>query len=363
MEKEKPAQSAQQWVESFRSQLSLYESFGKRLQGLLGSILQEQGISIHSITYRVKDPTRLEEKLSRPGKNYERLPDVTDLLGLRIITYFANDVDRVVDVIDRELDVDAEHSVDKRPNDPDRFGYASVHRVCAMPEVRTQLAEYRAFHGLRCEIQIRSILQHAWAEIEHDLGYKAAKGIPVHLRRRFSMLAGLLELADDQFMRLRDDLTHYSEKVTDEVQTNPAVVAVDTVSLESFIKQNPVVRQLDQEISSMRGRPLMGPTKAVIEARVEELSNLGITTIKQLVEVLDNCQDLIRALATEIYRSDLRRGLPMSRGGSLALMVQVLIGRSASLEEIIRRLDEFSIVAKAEQEDRARLLQQIVQGA
>lgn len=217
MDKERPAQPVHHWVESFRSQVSLYEAFGKRLQGLLGSILQDEGIGIHSITYRVKDPTQLEEKLTRPGKHYERLADVTDLLGLRIITYFADDVDRVVKVVDREVEIDAERSVDKRPlNDPDRFGYASVHRICKLPEVRTQLAEYRAFADLRCEIQIRSILQHAWAEIEHDLGYKAANGIPVHLRRRFSMLAGLLELADDQFMRLRDDLTRYAEKATGE---------------------------------------------------------------------------------------------------------------------------------------------------
>lgn len=353
----------QEWVERFRSQLSRYDLFGKKLQALLSRALQEQGITIHSITYRVKEPTRLEEKLARPGKSYDGLSDVTDLLGLRIITYFADDVDRVVSVVDRELEIDAERSVDKRPlNDPDRFGYASVHRVCKLPQPRACQPEYSPFAELRCEIQVRSILQHAWAEIEHDLGYKAATGIPVHLRRRFSMLAGMLELADDQFMRLRDDLTTYSVKVTGEVQTNPEAVAVDTVSLESFIKADPLVHQLDQEISSMRGRPLMGPTKAVIEARVEELQSLGIHTIKALAETLEGCQGLIRTLAGEVYRSDVRRGLPMSRGGSLILLVQVLIGRSERLPDIQGRLEAFNIVTPAEREERARLLQRIVRG-
>ncbi|MFZ5816319.1 MAG: GTP pyrophosphokinase [Bacillota bacterium] len=356
--------SVQAWVESFRSQQGLYELFGRRLQGLLASILQEESVPIHSITYRVKDPARLEEKLSRPGKSYDSLTDVTDLLGLRIITYFANDVDRVVAVVDRELEIDLERSADKRPlNDPDRFGYASVHRVCKLPQRRTQLAEYRAFAGLRCEIQIRSILQHAWAEIEHDLGYKVARGIPVHLRRRFSLLAGLLELADDQFMRLRDELTQYSAQVTDQVQTRPEQVAIDSVSLERFIQTNPLLQQLDQELSEMRGRPLTGPTKAVVEARVEELESLGITTVKELAETLEDCQELVRALAGEIYRTDPRRGMPMSRGGALVLLVQVLIGRSDSLQEIRRRLEQFGISSRGEREARARLLQQIVRGA
>lgn len=354
----------QEWVETYRSQQGLYALFGKTLHTLLGRVLQEQGIAIHSLTYRVKEPALLEEKLTRPGKNYEQLADVTDLLGLRIITYFADDVDRVMALIDQELEVDAERSVDKRPiNDPDRFGYASVHRICKLPEVRTQLSEYRPFAGLGCEIQIRSILQHAWAEIEHDLGYKAAKGIPVHLRRRFSMLAGLLELADDQFMRLRDELTQYSVKVTDEVQTNPASVAVDSVSLDSFIRTNPLVRQLDQEISVIRGRPLTeNPSKVLVEARVEELQGLGITTIAELVGTLGDCQELVRLLAGEVYRSDPKRSYPMSRGGSLSLLVQVLIGRLESEAEIRRKLDEFNILSRNDRDPLAKLLHQLIKG-
>lgn len=355
----------QEWVEVYRSQQGLYDLFGRTLHALLSQILQERSIAIHSITYRVKELALLEEKLTRPGKNYEQLDDVTDLLGLRIITYFADDVDQVMAIIDQEMEVDVERSVDKRPlNDPDRFGYASVHRICKLPDMRTQLTEYRPFTGLRCEIQIRSILQHAWAEVEHDLGYKAVRGIPVHLRRRFSMLAGLLELADDQFMRLRDELTQYSVKVTDEVQTNPNLVRIDTVSLESFVKTNPLIRQLDQEISVIRGRPLTAnPSKALVEARVEELEGLSVTTIGQLGAALNDCQDQIRLLLGEVYHNDPKRNYPMSRGASLSLLVQVLIGRLDSETEIERKLDEFNILPRNERESRAKLLRQLVRGA
>jgi len=351
-----------EWVEAFRSQQALYDAFGQCMQRVLTAMLSERNIPINAITYRVKDPDALAEKLTRPGKDYDSLTEVTDLLGLRVVTNFADDVDRVVRVIDRHLDVDLENSEDKRPYDPHWFGYASVHRVCSLPAKMLAQPEYAQFAGLRCEIQVRSILQHPWAEIEHDLGYKVAGGIPNSLRRRFSMLAGLLELADDQFMLLRDELTLYSTRVVAQLQRNPEAVALDTISLETFIRNSPVVQKLDEEISEMRGRPLMGPTKAVLEARVEELTYLGVKNIKDLATALEASQELVRSLAHKIYRDDRRRGLPMSRGSCLSLLVQVLIGRLDSLEEVRTLLDRFNIGAPAARDERAILLKEMAQG-
>ena len=58
---------------------------------------------------------------------------------------------------------------------------------------------------MRCEIQVSTILQDAWAEIEHDIVYKSPEDIPFRLRRRFACLAGLLEIADREFESLRQD--------------------------------------------------------------------------------------------------------------------------------------------------------------
>ncbi len=348
-----------EWVEAFRSQQPLYHAFGQCMQRVLTTLLSERNIPINAITYRVKDPDALAEKLTRPGKDYEHLTEVTDLLGLRVVTNFADDVDRVVRVIDRHLDVDLDHSEDKRPYDPHWFGYSSVHRVCSLPAEMLAQPEYAQFAGLRCEIQVRSILQHAWAEIEHDLGYKVAGGIPNSLRRRFSMLAGLLELADDQFMLLRDELTLYSTRVVAQLQRNPESVALDPISLETFIRNSPLVQALDAEISQMRSRPLMGPTRAVLEARVEELQHLGVKNIKDLEAALEESQELVRSLARQIYRDDRRRGLPMSRGSCLSLLVQVLIGRLSSLAEIRALLDRFNIGAPAVRDERAVLLKEM----
>ncbi|MFO7273322.1 MAG: hypothetical protein DIU55_000485 [Bacillota bacterium] len=350
-----------EWLETFRAQQELYRKFGECMQQLLTHLLAEENIPINSITYRVKSVDALAEKLTRPGKDYDSLTEVTDLVGVRVVTHFADDVDRVVRVIDRHFEVDHDHSEDKRPHDPHWFGYSSVHRVCLLSQEMLAKPEYARFAGLRCEIQVRSILQHAWAEIEHDLGYKVAGGIPNSLRRRFSMLAGLLELADDQFMRLRDELSLYSTRVVAQMHDHPESVALDPISLETFIRRSSLVQALDEEISQMRGRPLMGPTKAVLEARVEELQYLGIANLKDLADALEESQELVRSLARQIYRDDRRRGLPMSRGSCLSLLVQVLIGRRENLQEIRALLDRFNIGAPAARDERAVLLRSMAQ--
>ena len=98
---------------------------------------------------------------------------MTDITGVRVITYFADQVDEIAKVMEGEFNIDIKNSIDKRDIlDPDRFGYLSLHYVIvSLSSARCALAEYRSFSELKAEVQVRSILQHAWAEIEHDLGY------------------------------------------------------------------------------------------------------------------------------------------------------------------------------------------------
>ncbi len=56
----------------------------------------------------------------------------------------------------------------------ERFGYQSIHYLVKLKGERARLAEYRNLKDGVVEIQIRTILQHAWAEIEHDIQYKSS---------------------------------------------------------------------------------------------------------------------------------------------------------------------------------------------
>lgn len=310
-------------VAEFRSLQPLYEELGALVYPRLLQMLESQRIRVHSVTYRVKHPDSLAEKLRRQGKEYRSLSDVTDLLGLRVITYFADDVDRVVALVDGAFAVDPERSVDKRrAQEPDRFGYASVHKICRLAADPGEPAAVRRLAGLSFEIQIRSILQHAWAEIEHDLGYKAAHTIPAPIRRRFSILASLLELADDEFIRLRNELAAYSQQLSEAVRSRPEAVAIDPVSLAAFIRTDPACRQLDEAVAGVLGAGLGEMAAGTPEALADQLRGVGIRTLGELAAALAKHRDRVLGLARAARAPE---GSPR-RGLGVEVLVQVLAG-------------------------------------
>lgn len=157
-----------------REQLQEFTGTIRRLlEDLVEPFHEEEVKRIHLVDARLKSRKSLKKKLEREERNDKSLSDITDLCGVRIITYYADDVDRVAEIVERELEIDWPNSVDKRDLlDPDRFGYLSLHYVAGLSPARSILAEYRPFAGLKAEIQVRSVFQHGWAEIEHGLGYR-----------------------------------------------------------------------------------------------------------------------------------------------------------------------------------------------
>jgi len=239
-------------MEEYEQQCVLHSDFTEKIENLIRDLLKENGIKVHSMSHRLKNSGSLKKKLDRSEGNYSNLSDITDISGIRVITYFADDVDAVAKVIEEEFDIDRENSVDKRTLlDPDRFGYISLHYVAELPKSRLQLTEYRRFSDCKVEIQVRSILQHTWAEIEHDLGYKSKESVPKDIRRRFSRLAGLLEIADSEFIQIRDSLHEYEKEVPEIIIQNPSSVLIDQVSVQAFVRNSTLVHELDQRIASI----------------------------------------------------------------------------------------------------------------
>ncbi len=118
--------------------------------------------------------------------------------------YYDADVTFAAGLIDRELIVDPALSVDWRmPAERDRFGYASNHLICTLDARRADLPEWRLFAGIRVEIQLRTVLQHAWAVVSHQLGYKSEPGLAPDGARRLNRIAAMLEEADQAFEDIR----------------------------------------------------------------------------------------------------------------------------------------------------------------
>ncbi|MBR7958718.1 hypothetical protein KDW78_33020 [Burkholderia cenocepacia] len=276
-------------LREYDAKSTLYAAYGQKLGDLIRELLDEEGISFHSVAFRCKEKGSLDKKLNKQGATYAQLSDVTDVCGLRVITYFEDEVKKVSKILEKEFLVDEINSSDKAESlDPDRFGYLSVHYVVSNGEERNRLTEYKRFDGIKAEIQVRSILQHAWAEIEHDLGYKSRNGIPRTVRRRFSRLAGLLELADQEFRTIRDELESYSSEVLGSIESAPADVDLNAVSLKALVDSSELVKRLDQAIAEA-GR-------GVIE--YSEIDDFSIEAARLAFFNLATIDDVTNALAT-----------------------------------------------------------------
>lgn len=281
-------------LEEFRAKRATYASLGATCEDLLARLLSNSGLQIHEITHRVKSLPSLSGKIGRSDNKYTELGEITDLVGLRITTYFEDDVDQIAKLIESQFVVDKVNSVDKRMAlDSDRFGYQSLHYVVSLSPERIQLDEYRRCQGLKIEIQIRSILQHAWAEIEHDLGYKAAGEVPRGIKRRFARVAGLLEVADSEFTGLRRELKSYEESVSGRIKSAPDTVGIDLASLASAYDQVAVFADLDAAIASTAAAVVKKDDREFISRAVARLQFFEIESIEALTDlVVDHFENI-----------------------------------------------------------------------
>ena len=265
--------------------------FAERLAGLLRHLVDAAEIKIHSVTYRVKERESFAQKLTAGERLYTSIEDITDISGVRVITYFPDDVDQVSDLVAQEFEVDEEKSVDKRTLiDPERFGYMSVHYVVKFSPARLALPEYTAFRDLSAEVQVRSILQHAWAEIEHDLGYKSKQAVPTHIRRDFARVSAFLETADRDFSTIRDALSDYSVRVEQRVAAAENDIELDQASLNAFLGAKGALKA-DTAVVHALGVKLDRRMKANTEVVLRMLNYFRVSTIGELSEVLASSID------------------------------------------------------------------------
>jgi putative GTP pyrophosphokinase len=238
--------SAEDWVHEFRLTRPLYERFCKKLQSLLEDLLSSAGVPYQVVEARAKTVESFAEKINREGKGYVRpLQELTDLVGLRIILYYVDDVPRACDLIHQQFEVDDAKSVDKgRSLAPDQFGYLSVHKIVKLAKARAGLPEWSAMAKMVAEIQVRTVVQHSWAAISHALQYKHEADVPLQFRRRLGRLAGLLELADQEFAALRHEQILLKAAVSVEVSSGNLDIAVDADTIGEFVSKSDTVKRL-----------------------------------------------------------------------------------------------------------------------
>lgn len=201
----------QKSVDAFAKIRPMYEEFSTIVRNILRETFERKGIKTHSIEARAKSLESFGEKAMAPSENDINVPkypdplkQITDLAGVRVITFFPKTLGEVDKNITEQVHVIETVDHTKSLHEAAQFGYQSVHYLVQLKADRVKLPEYQKFAGVIAEIQIRTVLQHAWAEIEHDIQYKSKVTIPAEIKRRFMALAGMLEIADREFQAIQD---------------------------------------------------------------------------------------------------------------------------------------------------------------
>ena len=194
---------------------------GQEAVDLVRGLLDEAGINYLSVTGRTKSVSSFAEKAARTKAGSplysDPLTQITDLLGVRVITYVRDDVDAVADVLAEQVIVHDDRDWGLQTANEGRFGYASRHLMIGLDPARETHPDFAHLRGHAAQVQVRTVLQHAWAEFEHDIRYKGT--VPAEhvgeFDRRFTLAAGLLELADREFSEIRERLRGAAPEITE----------------------------------------------------------------------------------------------------------------------------------------------------
>ncbi len=270
---------------SFENEHEEWARVADAAERLVQTALQDDNFDLHLIAARAKSPHSLLQKLRR--KNYaDPESDLTDRVGVRVITYYESDVDSVVARLKAEFTIDDGRSEDKRIELSLReFGYRSVH-LLARASLSGLEDRYTARLGTTWfEIQVRSILEHAWAEIEHELVYKAEIEHDEGFRRDFATLAANLELVDGKFEQLRGErhrlIATYAQEYAEGQGVEASLDSARVLGLlEAYFPNGRSFRQAETE-----GRPFPPRVEAVC---VRALLQVGITTSDELVAHIES---------------------------------------------------------------------------
>ncbi|WP_319416669.1 (p)ppGpp synthetase [Marispirochaeta aestuarii] len=191
-----------------------YERALVRMHKELENLFAEQDLKV-TIKYRVKSLKNLYDKLCRrlsslPAGTRHIIP--TDLMGMRIVCPFLSDIDTAARLIETRFSV-----TEKEQKGADlgfkEFGYESLHFLIRCPD--TIRDKEKLSPDTVIEIQVRTLLQDAWAEVEHRLIYKSEfSPLDEPLKRRLAALNANLTLSDIMFQEIRD----YQETLHDQLR-------------------------------------------------------------------------------------------------------------------------------------------------
>lgn len=197
--------------EFYSDKIHFLEGAKASFSALINALLTHSGdIPISKIEGRVKDKEECIQKFNLKYRKsleanetaYSIKDHISDLIGLRVVCLYEDDIEKIQKVLEEHFDViDVTNKITQIESTEDSFGYKGLHLDLKLGQSRKEMLEYKAFIDFNFELQIRTIIQDSWSVLDHKIKYK--KSIPNLLKRRINTLAALFELADREFREIR----------------------------------------------------------------------------------------------------------------------------------------------------------------
>ncbi|NQU63101.1 MAG: (p)ppGpp synthetase [SAR324 cluster bacterium] len=195
-------------------------------------LTQSNSVNLTKIEGRIKDREesvqkfrlKYQKKLESDNQEYEIKDHITDLIGLRVVCLYEDDVEKAAKVLKAHFQVmDVTDKISAIESTEGSFGYKGLHMDLCLNENRGILPEYLPYASFQFEIQIRTIIQDSWSVLDHKIKYK--KSIPNKLKRRINTLSALFELADREFQQIRDSTIELETRAIQDKDADPLETA------------------------------------------------------------------------------------------------------------------------------------------
>ncbi|MGH2341498.1 hypothetical protein ACRC7T_08410 [Segnochrobactraceae bacterium EtOH-i3] len=215
--------------EEFNIRRSHYQSAMAAAISILDRILPSKVII--TVSSRIKDFDSFYEKANKNNgdevKYTHPFDQIHDIVGIRIIVIAKRHIKEVCDTIRNTIYVFEEEDKAAKLLEEGQLGYESYHLLCKLGSNRSALREYSGLCDQPFEIQVRTALQHAWAENEHRIQYKKSKH--PELQKRFLRLAAAVSSADKEFDRIYE----INEQIHRDAEAAAAEIPEENIEIDT----------------------------------------------------------------------------------------------------------------------------------
>ena len=290
--------AAKRIIKQYHDNQDLYRSLKDDIDDIFKRIINTNHFRISNMAIRIKKEDALIKKITYKNR-YQDIKEITDVVACRIITLFENDVDRIYECVKENFEI-VEYNDKRKKNYDDRidFGYNSLHLLIKFNDERCQFIEYADYKDIVFELQIRTTLQHSWAEIEHGLGYKSQYEIPKDIRRRLTRLSASLELLDEEFVHIAREVDEY----------NKGIIHIEKVlrtdinynSLVQYVNTSPRINSILEKLHTEFQFQFERDSELISQSRIiQRFHYMGYTYINELDDFVENHTKEIEWLSRE----------------------------------------------------------------